>query len=99
MIEEMGSIASASRISSSAASRRPVGARQDTAYQWWAVEYRGSRPMARWYSASAPIQSQSWVALTCARDVWASTEYSSWSTAHAAFDAVLVHTSAGARTP
>ena len=82
-------------ISSSASSSRPSGARHDAAYQWCAVAYRGLRLMARWNSRSAPAQSQSCVAFTCASDVCASAEKSSSMTAVVALDAAFVQTSAG----
>ena len=60
---------------------------------------RGFRLMARWNSRSAPAQSQSCVAFTCASDVCASPESSSSITAVAALDAAFVQTSDGPITP
>ena len=76
-------------ISSSASSSRPSGARHDAAYQWCAVAYFGFRLMARWNSRSAPVQSQSCVALTSASDVCASADRSSSMTAVVALDGGL----------
>src|SRR5450755_4194807 len=99
MIEETGSSACASNSSSSASCRRPRGARQETAYQWWAGAYLRLRLIARWNSRSAPAQSQSWVDLTCANEAWASADSSSNRTAWVALEAALVQTLAGAIAP
>ena len=80
-IDDTGSSDCAVTISSSASSSRPSGARHEFAYQWCAVAYRGLRLMARRNSRSAPVQSQSCVALTCASDVCASADRSSSMTA------------------
>ena len=55
--------------------------------------------MARRNARSAPTQSQSWVDLTWASEVWASAESASSITAVAALDAAFDHTSAGPNTP
>ena len=55
--------------------------------------------MATWNSRSAPCQSQSCVAFTCASDVCASAELPSSITAEAALEAAFAHSCAGSRTP
>jgi hypothetical protein len=99
MIDETGSRDCAIRICSPAASRRPIGTRQDIAYQWRAVGYRGSRLMARRNSCSDAAKSQSWVAFMWANEVCDSAAWLSSITAAAALDAAFVQTSVGASTP